>query len=219
MNNIELLGLTKLKGKLDGVTNATYDNDLLVYIKDSYLTVENIKTQDLSKCSLEEYTGKVLLLKYLRLHNAVVCVMDKEILIMDLANNSIENFKPGTEIATAAVNPLETTIIVVYANNLIHQYYLVIRDMNWIPFGRPSDVLEQVPNSVYVGWGAQETQFKGYLADVLYGQQWTSMIYTYLDFKPPILVPTSFYRNQASIWASNNILEGKRGILRHKLLA
>ncbi|CAH0562604.1 unnamed protein product [Brassicogethes aeneus] len=201
MNNLELFHRKKVPLDLQDVIYGLYENDFVIYIKNNILYVHEhgIIT---STHSLDKYSDKVVKLYFNCLDNIVGVVTDNEVVIVDLPTGKIDIFVPGPKIISAEWNPQGTTVLLIYQNYDVAQFYSNISDLNWTPHAT-SSLNDDVPNSIYVGWGHQETQFKGHLANDLYGEDMEEEKTTYSP-------PTISYRGNAEYFVVNYWKDGNR---------
>ncbi|KAF7287464.1 hypothetical protein GWI33_001430 [Rhynchophorus ferrugineus] len=108
----------------------------------------------------------VIDLKYLNFWHYVFIATESTIIIVDpKLGKGVALDSPTDKIKSISWNPNETCLLIVNEEETIYGLHFQVinaeqQQYNFVPL-KPVHISDSVPNSVYVGWGSHNTQFKG----------------------------------------------------------
>lgn len=108
----------------------------------------------------------VIDLKYLNFWHYVFIATESTIVIVDpRLREGVVLDSPTNKIKSISWNPNETCLLIVNEEETIFGLHFQVinaekQQYNFVPL-TPAHINDSVPNSVYVGWGSHNTQFKG----------------------------------------------------------
>lgn len=165
MDNLEAL-----ECRLFGVNEEIYDSPVICSFREgiacfitgqNYLCIhEEAKHTDVAiSRRVEGLNDVVSHIQYLAMHNAIFLASKFNLIILD--RNTLKmniRHKLGTAIIEASWNPMETSLVLISGN---HEIYLYSFSGTSFEIKYSSLLYANVPASVYVGWGSENTQFRG----------------------------------------------------------
>lgn len=161
MKNLELLELVHktTKGAFSDVKLVSPTPDYIYYIRDNFLHRYDFTCGDTSQLCPHNFEGATHL-KALVIENKICVVICDQLQIVNLNGTQVQSIQFRKKISVISWNPTEELAALVFHDGEIATYNIDYENAEIFPQGK-SSIDAKIPDTVYVGWGSKDTQFRG----------------------------------------------------------
>lgn len=159
MKNLQLMTIhrRKLQQSSENASQIAANDEAIFSIKDNKLFVQKDSTETL--VSPEEFHC-VSALEYLSFENKLFFTTTNELVYYSLDSEDIRRIPLEETISCTSWNSTQETLAVVFENSAVATYNIDY-ESGTVRLLAKSDLSANVPQTVYVGWGSANTQFRG----------------------------------------------------------